>query len=248
MDTSILQQVFTFDEEQWKDIPGYEGYYQASNHGRVRSVDRVTRAKLNGTRVTRGRMSNYKMRPSGHHAVSLSVEGKASWVFVHRLIYMAFMGPIPDGHDVHHINEIKTDNHVGNLVAMSHSDHMTYHSTSEKCPVRGERNSHNVLSREQVLEVVGLLDNSTLSQQEIAERYGVNARTVNCINTGTSWNWLTSRRSMPTISRRSRNLKLTDEDVASIKARVESGIHKRTVAQEYSVSEGHINRIVAGYR
>lgn len=229
--------------EIWRDIPGFEGYYQASNYGRVRSVDRVTRAKDNGTRITRGRMCNHKITPAGHHVVPLSVEGKSQWLPVHVLVYLSFKGPRPDGCVVHHIDENKDNNRVDNLVTMSISAHVSFHNSGGKSKVRGERNSHNILSEYQVLEIVELLNNSAMTQEDIAAQYGVAGKTINCINTGASWNWLTGRKPIPAHERNSRSLKLSDADVVDVRESVSLGVRKTDLAERYGVSASQIYRI-----
>ena len=84
--------------EKWRDIPGYEGKYQASTKGRVRSLTRRVRVVAHGTeatRVTRGRV----LRPgryckSGHLSVVLG--HGASGSPVHRLVALTFLGPPPE--------------------------------------------------------------------------------------------------------------------------------------------------------
>lgn len=113
------------DHERWKWIPGYEGAYQASNLGRVRSVDR---------RVSKGSCTVFKpgvvLRPAfhgkGYLQVSLSKDGKSSSIAVHRCVATAFL-PNPNGlPEVNHINEIKTDNCVENLEWCTHRYNSLY--------------------------------------------------------------------------------------------------------------------------
>lgn len=103
-------------EEIWKDIPDFEGYYQASNLGRVRSVDRYVKYKdTNDVALRRGKILSPKTSNKGYLEVTLMKEGKYYYKRVHQLIASAFL-PNPNGYkSINHINEIKTDNRVSNL-------------------------------------------------------------------------------------------------------------------------------------
>lgn len=104
-------------EEIWKDIIGYEGLYQASNIGRVRSVP------ISGDGIGKGKGRKGGVIAStsrnGYLSAELSKDGKARPVLIHRLVWEAFNGPIPEGMQVNHINEDKTDNRIGNLNLMT---------------------------------------------------------------------------------------------------------------------------------
>ena len=93
--------------EEWKDIKGYEGLYQVSTMGRVRSFHNYGGVKERILRLKKGK--------SGYLSVALSKNGTYEYVFIHRLVAQAFV-PNPDGKPVvNHKNEIKTDNRVENI-------------------------------------------------------------------------------------------------------------------------------------
>lgn len=107
-------------EEIWKDIKGYEGFYQVSNMGRVKSVDRVytTNNRWGGIshKCQKGRVLKPFTINSGYLIIHL---GRKKKCLIHRLVYEAFMGPIPEGMQVNHINEDKKDNRLENLNLMT---------------------------------------------------------------------------------------------------------------------------------
>ncbi len=102
--------------EEWRDVPGFEGLYQASNLGRVRSLDREVRHNYGGTAVKKGKILTQK---HGRAQVAFIKDGVRSYPLVSRLVYSAFYGPIPDGLQVNHINEDFTDNRIENLNLMT---------------------------------------------------------------------------------------------------------------------------------
>lgn len=105
------------DLETWKDVVGYEGFYQVSNKGRIRSVDRLVHS-IKGerkTRLVRGEVKKPTIRPNGYLKVSLYKYGRSVTLEVQRVVASAF---IPNPHNkeqVNHIDGVKTNNRVENL-------------------------------------------------------------------------------------------------------------------------------------
>ena len=100
--------------EEWRDIPGYDGYYQVSNQGNVRSVDRYI---VDGgrTRLYRGKDIKQFLDHKGYKGVTLSKQGVLKRIVVHRLVAAAF---IPNPHnlpEINHKDEQKCNNCVTNL-------------------------------------------------------------------------------------------------------------------------------------
>lgn len=100
--------------EEWRDVPGYEGYYQVSNLGQVRSLTRTVKGRNGFLKPATGKILKYALR-KGYPFVRLSKLNCAKMCSIHRLVWEAFNGPIPEGMQVNHINEVKTDNRLENL-------------------------------------------------------------------------------------------------------------------------------------
>lgn len=105
--------------EEWRPVPGYDGWYDVSNHGRVRSWRVIGRTNA-GTRADSPRLlmqmhkEEYK-NPYWTVALSSGFGGSTRRKSVHVLVCEAFHGPRPDGLVVRHLNNIKTDNRAENL-------------------------------------------------------------------------------------------------------------------------------------
>lgn len=100
-------------KEIWKDIHGYEGRYQASNLGRVKSLERKVPSKA-GYRTVQQKILKQHIRDKGGH-LGCSLGQGSNNMCVHRAVALAFLGPIPDGMEVLHNNGIPTDNRPENL-------------------------------------------------------------------------------------------------------------------------------------
>lgn len=104
------------DNEIWKDINGYEGYYKVSNFGNVKSCARIINHGLGGAdRSIKSRIIKPYGDNHGYHLVSLSKNGKVRKHKVHRLVAEAFIDNPENKPTINHKNEIRNDNHVSNL-------------------------------------------------------------------------------------------------------------------------------------
>ena len=116
--------------EIWKDIEGYEGLYQVSNLGRVRSLDRLVEQNSRWgiqRRIMKGRVMTLRPMAGGYVGVMFKVQGlKPKMMLVHRLVANAFI-PNPENLDtVNHKDEDKTNNRVENLEWMTMLDNLAY--------------------------------------------------------------------------------------------------------------------------
>ena len=101
-------------KEIWKDIPGYEGFYQASTEGRVRSVDRIVK-KWDGKKLVKGRVLIPATNLHGYLFVELFKDGVGKIKTIHRVVAETFL-PNPDSlPQINHKDEDKTNNRVDNL-------------------------------------------------------------------------------------------------------------------------------------
>lgn len=103
--------------EEWREVVGFEGLYEVSNHGNVKSVDReVPHGNTSGTRKIKGRiLKQYRHNSMGHWIVGLCREGKSKNYFVHSLVLEAFVGPKPQGKVACHGEKGTYDNCLDNL-------------------------------------------------------------------------------------------------------------------------------------
>lgn len=103
--------------EIWKTVKGYEGIYQISNLGNVKSLSRITLHKGKYPITTKEKILKFSIDTYGYYHFRLFYNGKGKVKKVHQLVAEAFLNHKPDGYNlvVNHKNFIKTDNRVENL-------------------------------------------------------------------------------------------------------------------------------------
>lgn len=104
------------DKDIWKPITGFDGLYEISSSGQVRSLHKRNRGKIIPQRIDR----------AGYYTIRLSKKGKNSSFYLHRIIAVAFVENLNDKPFVNHKNGNKLDNRISNLEWVSHSENMLH--------------------------------------------------------------------------------------------------------------------------
>lgn len=117
--------------ENWLSVPGYEGLYEVSDVGNVRSLDRLARTGR-GQRKVRGRAIRQYERSDGRLSVTLSQDDQQSTRLVHHLVLEAFVCPRPRNHEACHADDNPQNNRVSNLRWDSHAANIDEMTTRER--------------------------------------------------------------------------------------------------------------------
>lgn len=118
-------------EEIWKDIPGYEGYYQASTFGNIKSVERYIDRK--GKRIhIKERILSPERTATGYLRVGLYKDGKQRLIRVHKLVAETFLENSKNYKSINHKDENPMNNNVENLEFCNHKYNNNYGSHGEK--------------------------------------------------------------------------------------------------------------------
>lgn len=176
--------------EEWRDILGFEGAYQASTLGRIRSIDRsIPNPRGSGFRTHKGRVRKFSVRPNGYQAVHISVGGRRRTESVHRLVALAFIGNPPfEGALVLHGNGVPTDNRPSNLRYGTQSENLAdriAHGTS----TRGGRPEAK-LSVAAVHVIRRARESRSATTGQLAKKFNVAPQTVDNVIHGRSWAWV----------------------------------------------------------
>lgn len=174
------------NNEEWRGIPGYEGYYQVSNQGRVRGLDRVVPHSLKGRISCKGRLLCPGKSRKGYLFVALKKYNTSRTRSVHTLVALVFVGPRPAGHDVHHINGNRTDNRDENLCYVDARKHVAEHMRGND-KGKGSKHGQTKLDEAKVLRIKELLFAGQYKPRQIAEMYGVSREAIVGIKHGRNW-------------------------------------------------------------
>jgi len=110
--------------EEWRPVPGFEGLYEVSSQGRVRSVDHYAPVRGGSVRLVRGRIRKLQTGSGGYLKLMLSKGNVITNHEVHALVAAAFHGARPPGMEVCHNNGDQSDNRAENLRYGTHSDNI----------------------------------------------------------------------------------------------------------------------------
>jgi hypothetical protein len=175
----------------WVPITGYEGYYEVSDDGQVRGVDRVD--CVGQRRAGKILSQASKVKKAGDKPlmkfVSLCKDRSRVNGYVHHLVAAAFLGPRPPGMYVCHKDGDATNNHVDNLyygTPKQNGEDASRHGTT----LRGKRNQKTKLSEHQV-SFIQLSDLSARgAKSALAKQLGVAATTISAVLHKRNWRWL----------------------------------------------------------
>jgi hypothetical protein len=160
-------------EEIWKDIKGYEGFYQISNLGRVKTLNFKVAKILKNSLDSRG-YYQVKLKDRKSH-------------LIHHLVMKNFVSekPSPD-HQVNHINGVKTDNYLENLEWVTRSQNMLHAyklGLNYTLGKKGSSHPNASITENDVKEI----RKSNLTSKELGEKYNLSYKTICAIRAKKSW-------------------------------------------------------------
>lgn len=169
-------------EGDWRTVAGYEGLYEVSRFGEVRSLPRQTpQAGIRGGKVLKQITNNY-----GYPVVNLCREGHPKMFLVHRLVLEAFAGPCPDGQEALHGQEGRADASLSNLRWGTHAQNLGLDRQRDGTTGRGEHCGLAKLTWEQVRQIRERVANGE-RQVEVARDYDIHPSNVSYIVSRKSW-------------------------------------------------------------
>lgn len=173
-------------KEIWKDIPNYEGLYQASNLGKIKSLTRIVNRRGNTTRTVFEKILITMSDGKGYRLVNLNKLGVTKMYTIHRLILSTFVKNIENKPQVNHINGIKNDNRLVNLewVTISENGFHAY-KNGLQISAKGEKANGSKLKNEQILEIRKI--GKTLPIKELANLYNISISTISMIINNKIW-------------------------------------------------------------
>jgi hypothetical protein len=171
--------------ELWLPIPNWDGFYSASDLGRIRSESRVVLNRDGNSARVRGRVLTTRVE-GAYEKVTLHRGTRRSNYSVHRLVLEAHVGPRPEGMVCCHGPGGSLDNRLLNLSWGTHHKNLGEDRLRDGTHSRGERNGGAVLQECEVLAIRA----DPRRTVDVAEDYGISCSTVRKIRRGESWAWL----------------------------------------------------------
>lgn len=174
--------------EEFKDIPGWEGMYQAGNHGTVRSLDRIVVSCTGKAYHRKGKIMPQHYNEDGYRVVYLTRNGRDRTLGVHRAMALAFI-PNPDNKPmVNHLNAKRDDNRLDNLEWCTNAENIKHSFNLGISDNRGDKHPRRVLTMEMVRQIRNELATGK-TPQEVADIVGTKRRNVYAVRDRQNWNY-----------------------------------------------------------
>jgi hypothetical protein len=177
--------------EKWKDVPGYEGYYQVSDIGNVKSmsrlIQRIYKNKTPSCFFSKEKILKPVRKSKGYYHLTLHKDGIAKQATIHRLVMSAFSGV--SSMEINHKDGIKANNVLENLEYCDRK-HNVRHSfklgLNKPRTLRGEKNPMSKLSKQDVMQIKKLISQG-ISQKKIGDMFGVAQTSIHNIHKKKTW-------------------------------------------------------------
>lgn len=184
----MIKDSLKLEGEIWVPVTGYELYYEVSNFGRVKSLNRPD----GGNQYNQSFILKATLLKTGYFQVCLVINKVKKKQSVHRLVISAFLSNPSNKPQVNHIDGIKKNNHISNLEWCTPSEnglHAYKTGLSVSLGLSGEENHSCTHTKEQVLKIKNLLTQG-IAMKDIAKIHGFNREYVKAIKYGKCWAWL----------------------------------------------------------
>lgn len=238
--------------ENWKAVVGYEGLYEVSDLGRVRSLDRVV-AGPRGPQRVRGRLRRLAVGKEGYLRITLLRDGMPYSQPVHRVVLQAFIGPSTEGRAfVNHKDFDKSNNRLPNLEWVSADENMAHARDGGRLHPATGLNKRGTLDLSVVDRIRELGRERQLSNQAIADLFGVTKTKVAKIVCGKTWNTVDqafprTHNKVSAASDQRRSKKLTIESVREIRRLGALGEHSQSdLGRMFGIAQTTVGGILRG--
>lgn len=216
--------------EVWRDIIGYEGYYQVSNLGNVKSLGNDFSRKE--------RLLKLSLQGKGYFGVVLQKYGVRKPTLVHRLVAIHFISNNDNKPQVNHINGVKTDNRVENLEWVTHRENLD-HAINNDLTLKGQCNPTSKLKETEVLEIYNFLKIG-VKVEYLQTKYNISKDVIIGIKSGIYWKHLNLK---PFKGRASL---VTLKTILTIEDLIKKGLNNNQIYTTTKCSTHLINRIRFG--
>ncbi len=163
--------------EEWRPVLEYEGFYEVSSLGRIRSLDRFVTSRDDRNKPVEGRIMKQTVDADGYMKISISKNGAKFYTGIHRLMAFAFLDGYEEGFVVDHIDGSKTNNVLSNLEWVTVYEN-TIRGFATIC--RLSLPFHRAAFTRQCAEEIRMLHNDRgYSQKDLSKEFMVCPTTIN---------------------------------------------------------------------
>ena len=244
---------YNIETEIWKDIKGYEGYYQVSNLGRVQSLNRTVKVKTKAGEFERfftGKVLISSLR-KGYPRIILSKNSIHKHKSIHRLVAEHFIENPNNLEQVNHIDCNKENNNVNNLEWVTHVGNAR-HAVENGMYKRGSKHIQSKVKIKHVPQILKLYFEDGLLQNEISDKYNVAQTMISTIISGKSWHFQENRKLIILLKKYIKdkpynNTFLNKKMVEDIL--IEHFVNDKSqssISEIYGISVSTVNRVVHG--
>ena len=174
-------------QEIWEDVEGYEGYYQISNFGRIKSVDRKIKKRNRAVVFFKGKIIKQTISKFGYYRCTLHLIGTRKTFLTSRIVGITFI-PNPNNlPQINHKDGIKKNNYVNNLEWATCSENHKHAFRLGLNSAVGEKNSQSKLNEFQVRVIKKIND---LSYAEIGKIFCISGAAICLIKKRITWKHL----------------------------------------------------------
>jgi hypothetical protein len=168
--------------EEWKPVVGFEGLYEVSNLGQIRSLDRLVNHPHGTTALRKGQLLKQTVNRYGYPCCTPSKNGKKVKLTMHRIVADAFLGANTCNLDINHIDGNKLNCAVSNLEYCTRRENIQHAIKMglfilQRPPIkRGEEHGHSKLSQKDVEDIRKI--GATIPSRKLASKYGVSKTNI----------------------------------------------------------------------
>lgn len=178
--------------EVWSKIKDYEGIYEISTFGRIKSLSRLKKGVENTSYLTKEKILKNVFDKDGYCLINLYKNNKSKTFKIHRLVALHFIENTLNKEQVNHINGIKTDNRIENLEWCTHSENMKHALINKlKIPLKGENCKVSKLTDKIVIEILTKKKESNGKRnwgaKEICLKYNIKSTCISEVVSRRNW-------------------------------------------------------------
>jgi len=172
----------------WKPVRGYESYYEVSNDGEIRTIERIITLPTHSYLKKQKLLTQYKDGKGYMHVKLYDGRGKPKSLTIHRIVASAFLDNPNNLAEVNHIDHNKNNNNLDNLEWISRGDNIR-HSYSKRDPktYKGSGNKNSKLTEDAVISIRKEYEEKKTTYKNLADKHGVGITLIGYIIKNQVW-------------------------------------------------------------